>query len=59
MLCKRVPENKEKYYATDDARIIHYLIEHDIYPLYSDGANVGKDLDIPKQGNGCETNRCR
>ena len=38
MLCRRVPENKEKYYATDDARIIHYLIEHDIYPLYSDGA---------------------
>ena len=37
MLCKRVPENKEKYYATDDARIIHYLIEHDIYPLYNDG----------------------
>ena len=38
MLCRRVPENKEKYYATDDARIIHYLIEHDIYPLYNDGA---------------------
>lgn len=38
MLCRRVPENKEKYYATDDTRIIHYLIEHDIYPLYSDGA---------------------
>ena len=38
MLCRRVPENKEKYYATDNARIIHYLIEHDIYPLYSDGA---------------------
>lgn len=37
MLCRRVPENKEKYYATDDARIIHYLIEHDIYPLYNDG----------------------
>lgn len=37
MLCRRVPENKEKYYATDDARIIHYLIEHDIYPLYGDG----------------------
>ena len=37
MLCRRVPENKEKYYATDDARIIHYLIENDIYPLYSDG----------------------
>lgn len=37
MLCRRVPENKEKYYATDDARIIHYLIEYDIYPLYSDG----------------------
>lgn len=37
MLCKQVPENKEKYYATDDARIIHYLIENDIYPLYSDG----------------------
>lgn len=37
MLCKRVPENKEKYYATDDARIIHYLIENDIYPLYNDG----------------------
>lgn len=37
MLCRRVPENKEKYYATDDARIIHYLIEHDIYPLFSDG----------------------
>ena len=38
MLCRRVPENKEKYYATDDARIIHNLIGHDIYPLYSDGA---------------------
>ena len=38
MLCRRVPENKEKYYATDDAKIIHYLIKHDIYPLYSDGA---------------------
>ena len=37
MLCRRVPENKEKYYATDDAKIIHYLIEHDIYPLYNDG----------------------
>ena len=37
MLCRRVPENKEKYYAIDDARIIHYLIENDIYPLYSDG----------------------
>lgn len=37
MLCRRVPENKEKYYATDDARIIHYFIEHDIYPLYNDG----------------------
>ena len=37
MLCRRVPENKEKYYANDDARIIHYLIEHDIYPLYNDG----------------------
>lgn len=37
MLCRRVPENKEKYYATDDARIIHYLIEHDVYPLYNDG----------------------
>ena len=37
MLCRRVPENKEKYYATDNARIIHYLIEHDIYPLYNDG----------------------
>lgn len=37
MLCRRVPENKEKYYAIDDARIIHYLIEHDIYPLYNDG----------------------
>ena len=37
MLCRRVPENKEKYDATDDARIIHYLIEHDIYPLYNDG----------------------
>ena len=37
MLCRRVPENKEKYYATDDARIVHYLIEHDIYPLYNDG----------------------
>ena len=37
MLCRRVPENKEKYYATDDTRIIHYLIEHDIYPLYNDG----------------------
>lgn len=37
MLCKQVPENKEKYYAIDDARIIHYLIEHDIYPLYNDG----------------------
>ena len=37
MLCRRVRENKEKYYATDDARIIHYLIEHDIYPLYNDG----------------------
>lgn len=37
MLCRRVPENKEKYYATDDARIIHYFIEHNIYPLYSDG----------------------
>lgn len=38
MLCKQVPENKEKYYATDDARIIHYLIKHDIHPLYNDGA---------------------
>ena len=38
MLCKQAPKNKEKYYATDDARIIHYFIEHDIYPLYSDGA---------------------
>ena len=37
MLCRRVPENKEKYYATDNAKIIHYLIEHDIYPLYNDG----------------------
>ena len=37
MLCRRVPENKEKYYATDNARIIHYLIERDIYPLYNDG----------------------
>ena len=37
MLCRRVPENKEKYYATDDARIIHCLIERDIYPLYNDG----------------------
>ena len=37
MLCKQVPKNKEKYYATDDAGIIHHLIEHDIYPLYSDG----------------------
>ena len=37
MLCRRVPENKEKYYATDDAKIIHYLIEHDIYPLYNYG----------------------
>lgn len=37
MLCKQVPKNKENYYATDDARIIHYLIEHDIYPLYNDG----------------------
>ena len=37
MLCKQVPENKDKYYATDDARIIHYLIEHDIHPLYNDG----------------------
>lgn len=38
MLCKQVPKNKEKYYATDDARIIHYLIKHDIHPLYNDGA---------------------
>lgn len=38
MLCKQVPENKEKYYATDDARIIYYLIKHDIHPLYNDGA---------------------
>ena len=37
MLCRRVPENKEKYYATDDVRIIHYLIENDIYPLFGDG----------------------
>ena len=37
MLCKQVPKNKEKYYATDDTRIIHCLIEHDIYPLYNDG----------------------
>ena len=37
MLCKQVPKNKEKYYATNDARIIHHLIEHDIYPLFSDG----------------------
>lgn len=37
MLCKQVPKNKEKYYAIDDARIIHYLIEHDVYPLYNDG----------------------
>ena len=37
MLCKQVPKNKEKYYATDDARIIHYLIKHDVHPLYNDG----------------------
>ena len=29
MLCKQIPKNKEKYYATHDVRII--------YPLYSDG----------------------
>lgn len=37
MLCKQVPQNKEKYYATDDTRIIHYLIEYDIHPLFNDG----------------------
>lgn len=37
MLCKQVPKNKEKYYATHDTRIIHYLMKHGVYPLYSDG----------------------
>lgn len=37
MLCKQTPKNKEKYYATQNVEIIHDLMKHGVYPLYSDG----------------------
>lgn len=37
MLCKQVPKDKVKYYATSNVKLIHTLMENDIYPLYSDG----------------------
>lgn len=37
MLCKQAPKDKEKYYATSNVKLIHALMENDIYPLYSDG----------------------
>ena len=37
MLCKQVPKDKTKYYATHDMKIVHKLMENGVYPLYSDG----------------------
>lgn len=37
MLCKQVPRDKTKYYATSNMDIVYRLMEHDIYPLYSYG----------------------
>lgn len=37
MLCKQAPNNVDKYFVTTDTKLIHELMLHDVYPLYSDG----------------------
>lgn len=40
MLCRSKPDNPTLYYHIMDTALIHYLMKHGCYPLYSDGTTM-------------------
>ena len=37
MLCMNKPNNPDLYYKVTHTKMIHFLMTHGVYPLYSDG----------------------